>query len=140
MPNLNTCTFMGHLGRDPELRQSANGTAICNATMAVNVYDGKDAAGKAKERPVWVRVRVIGRQAEWVAKGRKGDVLLVANAEYLVDEVPDEKAEVGVKRYHYFLCGMRGTAAVFPKAGATAAQATEQPKASKASEDDGLPF
>ncbi len=36
MSNYNRCTFLGRLVRSPELRNTQSGTALCNATIAVN--------------------------------------------------------------------------------------------------------
>ena len=33
--NLNKCFIAGNLTRDPELRYTAKGTAVCNASVAV---------------------------------------------------------------------------------------------------------
>ena len=34
--DLNRCEFIGRLGKDPEMRYSADGNAICNLSLGVN--------------------------------------------------------------------------------------------------------
>lgn len=72
MPNFNQATFIGHLGRDPELRYTPTGTAICGFSIAVNNRQ-KD-GDEWKEVPMWIKVNVWGRQAEpcsqYLSKGR----------------------------------------------------------------------
>ena len=73
MPNLNKVMLMGNLTRDPELRYTANNTAICNFGLAVNRrYKGQD--GQAKEDTTFVECSAWGKSGEvinqYVRKGR----------------------------------------------------------------------
>jgi single-strand DNA-binding protein len=52
---LNLTQLIGHLGRDPEMRYSAEGTAIANLAIATN-ETWKDKAGERQERTEWHRV------------------------------------------------------------------------------------
>jgi single stranded DNA-binding protein len=63
----------GRLGRDPETSTAASGKDWTSATMAVDVTpsNAEDAA------TWWVRVAAFGRQAETLARHRKGDLLAV---------------------------------------------------------------
>ena len=68
---LNSVHIIGHLGADPELRQTTAGprTRITVATTE----SWKDGKGGEHEKTEWHRVVVWGRQAEVVAKRlRKG--------------------------------------------------------------------
>lgn len=49
-------TFMGRLGKNPELRYTPKSEPVCSLSVAVN--KGKD------EKPDWKRVVVWGKQAE----------------------------------------------------------------------------
>jgi single-strand DNA-binding protein len=60
---LNLTQLIGHLGRDPEVRYSAEGTAIANLAIATN-ETWKDKAGERQERTEWHRVVLFGRLAE----------------------------------------------------------------------------
>jgi single-strand DNA-binding protein len=58
-------TIVGNLGRDPELRYTPQGTAVCNFTVAVNER-WQDSTGGTQERATWFRVAVWGKRAETV--------------------------------------------------------------------------
>jgi single-strand DNA-binding protein len=60
---LNLTQLIGHLGRDPEMRYSAEGTAIANLAIATN-ETWKDKAGERQERTEWHRVVLFGKLAE----------------------------------------------------------------------------
>src|SRR6478736_5795361 len=52
---------MARLGRDAEIRYTADGKAVANLSLAVNVYD-KDAENNRGTQ--WVEASLWGRQAE----------------------------------------------------------------------------
>ena len=56
--SLNHCNFIGNLGRDPELRFTPSGDAICNFSIACG-WKTKD-----KEGTEWVRCTAFGKLAE----------------------------------------------------------------------------
>jgi single-strand DNA-binding protein len=60
---LNLTQLIGHLGRDPEVRYSAEGTAIANLAIATN-ETWKDKTGERQERTEWHRVVLFGKLAE----------------------------------------------------------------------------
>lgn len=64
---------MGNLTRDPEVKYTPKGTAICQLGMAINRY-WKDENGQDKEEVTFVDVEVWGKQAEtaskYLSKGR----------------------------------------------------------------------
>jgi single-strand DNA-binding protein len=67
MASFNKVILMGNLTRDPELRVTPKGTAVCQIGLAVNsTY--KDKEGNQKEEVTFVDVDVFGRQAEVIAK------------------------------------------------------------------------
>jgi len=67
MASFNKVILMGNLTRDPELRVTPKGTAVCQIGLAVNsTY--KDKEGNSKEEVTFVDVDVFGRQAEVIAK------------------------------------------------------------------------
>lgn len=67
MAGLNNCNFIGHLGRDPELKYSNSGTAICNASIAVTEKY------KDKENTEWVNLvfwdKLAEVSAQYLSKG-----------------------------------------------------------------------
>jgi len=72
--SLNKAMIIGNLGRDPEMRYTANGQAVTQFTVAVN-RNYKDSNGEWKEETEWFRVVAWGplaeRTAEYLRKGRK---------------------------------------------------------------------
>lgn len=73
MPSLNSCAFIGNLGKDPEMRYTEGGKAITQFSLAVN-RNHKDAAGEWQQETEWVRVvcwaPLAERVAEYLRKGR----------------------------------------------------------------------
>jgi single-strand DNA-binding protein len=64
--SLNQVTLLGNLTRDPELRDSNNGNAVCNFSLALNrAY--KDQSGEWKEATDYIDVVAWGSLAERVA-------------------------------------------------------------------------
>jgi single stranded DNA-binding protein len=69
-------TLLGNMGADPETRYSQKGTQIVSIRVAVNqVRTGPD--GERQENTEWFRVRVTGRQGEFVQRLSKGSRVLV---------------------------------------------------------------
>jgi len=74
MPSFSHVVVLGHLTRDPELRYTPNGVAVCDFTVAVNrKYNRKETGDKVEEVAfvditVWNRVAEIS--AEYLKKGR----------------------------------------------------------------------
>lgn len=73
MASFNRVILLGNLTRDPEVRYTQGGTAVCTCGLAVNHrYTAKD--GKKREEVTFVDVDLWGRTAEiageYLAKGR----------------------------------------------------------------------
>ena len=67
MANLNKVFLIGNLTRDPELRVTPKGTAVCSFGMAVNrVY--RDEGGNTHEETTFVDIEAWGRQGETISK------------------------------------------------------------------------
>src|ERR687886_2660345 len=68
-------SLLGNMGADPEVRYTAKGTQIVSIRVAVNqVRTGPD--GERQESTEWFRVRVSGRQSEFVQRLSKGTRVL----------------------------------------------------------------
>jgi single-strand DNA-binding protein len=71
--SFNKITIVGYLGRDPELRFTQQGMAVCN--LVATTEKRKNARGEVEEHTIWFRVTTCGRQAEtaaeYLAKGRQ---------------------------------------------------------------------
>lgn len=90
MASLNKVFLIGNLTRDPDLKYTADGTAICNFGIAVNEsFKGKD--GEKKEKVGFYDVVVWGKSAEnansYLAKGRA--VMIEGKLDYSTWETDD---------------------------------------------------
>ena len=91
---MNTITITGNVGRDPELKYSANGTAVVKFSVA-------DTAGRDdNKKTIWHDVVVFKEQAEHVAASvKKGSRVIVTGrldkSEYTgKDGVKKQRVEV----------------------------------------------
>ena len=67
MASLNKVFLIGNLTRDPELRVTPKGTAICQFGLAVN-RQYKDDSGATRDETTFVDIEAWGKQGELVAK------------------------------------------------------------------------
>jgi single-strand DNA-binding protein len=71
--NINRVVLVGNLTRDPELRHTPGGTAVCSLRIAVNSRR-RDESGQWVDKPNYFDVSVFGNQAEssaqYLSKGR----------------------------------------------------------------------
>ena len=76
MASFNKVMLMGNLTRDPELRYTSSGQAVCNFSLAINRYFN-DKQGERKEETTFMRITVWGKQGENCAQYLpKADLLL----------------------------------------------------------------
>ena len=75
MRGINKSIVLGTLGADPEVRYSANGTAIANVSVATSEKWKDKNSGEWQERTEWHRVVMFGKLAEiageYLKKGSK---------------------------------------------------------------------
>ena len=74
MASVNKVILVGNLGRDPEVRYSPDGAAICNVSIATTSNWKDKTSGERKEDTEWHRVGFYNRLAEiageYLSKGR----------------------------------------------------------------------
>ena len=72
--SFNKITLIGNLGRDPELRYTPQGDAVCDFSIAVNDRK-RDKAGEWQDITTWFKVTFWRKQAEnaskYLTKGRQ---------------------------------------------------------------------
>lgn len=72
--SFNKITIIGNLGRDPELRYTPQGDAVCDFSVAVNDRK-RDKAGEWQDVTTWFKVTFWRKQAEnaskYLTKGRQ---------------------------------------------------------------------
>ena len=73
MAAINRVVLVGNLTKDPELRHTPSGTAVCNLRLAVNTRR-KDETGQWVDKPNYFDFTVWGNQgercAQYLSKGR----------------------------------------------------------------------
>ncbi|MBA2334349.1 MAG: single-stranded DNA-binding protein [Pyrinomonadaceae bacterium] len=65
--SFNKIIVVGNLGKDPELRYTPQGTAVCDFSMATNDKK-RDKAGEMQNITTWFRITLWGKQAENASK------------------------------------------------------------------------
>ena len=74
MASVNKVTLIGNLGRDPEVRYTPNGAAVCNVSVATTRNWKDKNSGDKVEETEWHRVVFYDRLAEiageYLKKGR----------------------------------------------------------------------
>lgn len=72
-------TIVGHVGQDPELRYTANGTPMCTFSVAVN-RAWTNATGEPQQKTTWYSIMAFQRQAEVCAQHvSQGDRVLIVS-------------------------------------------------------------
>ncbi len=73
MSSFNKITIVGYLGRDPVIRYTPQGTAVCDFSVATT--ERKGGGGEPQDITTWFKITVWGKQAEvanqFLAKGRQ---------------------------------------------------------------------
>lgn len=116
--SFNKITIIGNLGRDPELRYTTTGIAVCTFTLATN-EKRKDASGEAKEVVTWFRVTAWRMMAENISKYLTKGSQVYIEGRLRVDEWQDKE-----QRDRYTL-DVQATECQFLGGGGTQTQAAE---------------
>ena len=69
---MNVSILEGRLTRDPDLKYTGSGKAVCNISVAQDVYKGQ-----GKKEPIFIRVTCWDKVAEAVGEMRKGQPVMV---------------------------------------------------------------
>jgi len=97
MASVNKVILVGNLGRDPEVRYSAEGAALCNVSIATT-HQWKDrSTGEKREDTEWHKVVFYNRLAEIA-----GEFLKKGRSVYIEGRIKTRKyqdKETGTDRY-----------------------------------------
>ena len=66
--SVNKCIFIGNLGRDPEVRNTQNGSKIVNLNLAVSESWKDKSTGERKEKTEWVKVVIFNENLADIAE------------------------------------------------------------------------
>ena len=104
MPDLNQVLIAGRLTRDPELRYTGSGMAVCRLSVANTRYYRKKDGGKGEET-VYIDATVWDKTAEWVGERLKKGRPLLIEGRLKTDQWEDKdsgqkrsKIEINAKR------------------------------------------
>ena len=148
MSSFNKIILVGYLGRDPELRYTPQGDAVCNFSVATS-EKRKDRAGEMQDITTWFRVTVWRRQAElanqYLAKGRQVYVEGRLRQEEFTDRDGNRRTTLEVQASDIQFLGTRGEEAVIHSASPsqsakTQGHADELEPASGPVTDEDIPF
>jgi single-strand DNA-binding protein len=136
MPSVNQVEIIGHLGAEPEARETKGGSSVANLRIATS-EKWTDKSGEKQERTEWHRVSVFGKSAEFCTKYlHKGNLVRVVGSlrtsEYTDKDGNQRKStEIVAQRVDNFS----------PKpGGASGSDSPSKHYEEPAEEDDNVPF
>jgi len=95
MASLNSCSFIGNLTRDPEVKYLPNGDAVANCSIAVN-ESWKNKAGEKQERAEFINLTFYRKLAEIAGQYLKKGALTYVEGKMQTRKWQDKE---GVDRY-----------------------------------------
>jgi single-strand DNA-binding protein len=152
--SFNKIIIVGNLGRDPELRYTPQGTAVCSFSIATNERK-KDKTGELQDITTWFRVTLWRNQAELASKYLTKGSPVYIEGHLRVEEWKDRE---GASRYTLevqgtdmqFIGGGRGDDSSFSSSADTPARGdfsddsgdsdNSRNFAAQAASDDDIPF
>ena len=145
MASFNKIMIVGYLGRDPEIRYTPQGTAVCNFTIATT-EKRKDRSGEAQDVTTWFRVSAWGRQAEianqYLSKGKQVYVEGRLRQEEYTDKEGNRRQTLEVNATDIHFLGARGEGGSFPQTHGSADRShdiDDGPTSTDRADDD-IPF
>lgn len=98
--SFNKIILVGNLGKDPELRYTPQGDAVCSFSLATNEKK-RDKAGELQDVTTWFKVTLWRRQAEnaakYLSKGRPVYIEGRLQLEEWTDREGKERYSLGVQ-------------------------------------------
>lgn len=129
--SFNKIIIVGYLGRDPELKHTPQGTAVCKFSVATTERR-KNAQGEPEETTTWFRVTVWGRQAElaneYLSKGRQVYVEGRLRLEEYIDREGHTRISPEVTAVDLQFLGQRGDEGMRTETATNAASIAETTK------------
>lgn len=142
--SFNKVIIVGNLGRDPELRYTAQGTPVCTFSVATN-EKRKDRNGEMQDHTTWFRVTLWNRQAEtasqYLQKGRPIYIEGRLRVEEYVDRDGKPRHSLEVHATDMQFIGGRGDDMPSERAASAGASQNSGPAADQSDlSDDDIPF
>lgn len=137
MASLNKAMLIGNLGRDPEVRYSADGNAIANVSIATTEVWKDKQTGEKKEATEWHRVVFFNRLAEIVGEYlKKGSQVYVEGqirTRKWTDKDGNEKYTTEIVASEMKILGSRNLSGERPRSDEGATPTTSKPSATSGS-------
>mgnify|MGYP001381403093 CR=1 FL=1 len=161
--SFNKITLIGNLGKDPELRYTPQGDAVCSFTIATNERK-KDKSGEFQDVTTWFKVTLWRHQAEnaakYLSKGRQVYIEGRLGVEEWTDRDGKERYTLAVTATDMQFIGTRadnagggeysggspredhdsGFTGTAPAASSSSSAAASAPVSAPAAADDDIPF
>lgn len=133
---MNTGTFAGRLGRDPDLRTTPTGKTVLNFSLAVDTFAGD------KKETLWIGCTIWGERGEklapYLAKGKQVTVSGDIGIRQYTTQAGDARAEITCNVQRVTLQGGSERQESAPAARPTAAATAKAPQQDEF--DDDIPF
>ena len=126
---MNKVVLLGYIGRDIDVRYTADGTAIANMPIVVRRHTNKDGEKKYD----WIDITFFGRKAEKIFENTKRGSRICVSGKI---RVRSWETEGGKKRYKTYVYVDDFTVIDWKEPKETASQVTEQIE----TYDDDVPF
>jgi len=143
MASFNKIVIVGYLGRDPEIRYTPQGTAVCHFSVATTEKK-KDRAGEAQDVTTWFRVSAWGRQAEvanqYLSKGRQVYVEGRLRLEEFTDRDGNRRQSLEVSATDLHFLGSRGDSAAASQTAGPSLSSGDGDFPSEHGADEDIPF
>lgn len=143
MSSFNKITIVGHLGRDPVLRYTPQGTAVCDFSVATTE---RRSGGDSQDLTTWFKITLWGKQAEvanqYLSKGKQVYIEgRLRQAEY-TDREGQKRTSLEVNATDIQFLGTRGEENIStsaPRSGTGQTTNTASPDEHQPSDED-IPF
>lgn len=96
MSDINSVHITGNIGQAPEIKYFESGSVVCNFSVAVNKWQGKDKG----EQTIWLDCRAWGKKADFIAEYAKSGSLVMVEGRLGVDNY---KTQDGTKRTKIYI-------------------------------------
>jgi single-strand DNA-binding protein len=143
--SINKVTLIGRLGRDPELKYTASGTAYCRFSMATDDSWTDKNTGERQERTEWHNIIAWDRLGEicgqYLAKGRMVYIEGSISSRQYEDKDGIKRTSFDIRARDMVLLGSPGGGADGGQRPAPAPAAAAKPvESGSAITDDDIPF
>lgn len=143
MASFNKIIIIGHLGRDPEMRYTPQGTAVCNFSVATSERR-KDKSGEYQDVTTWFNVSLWGNRAETTSQYLSKGKLVYIEGRLTQREYQDRdgntRTSLDVNASDLQFIGPRGDDAPVSREERSSRPAPPEEDRSSAISDDDIPF